>query len=85
LRHIYAQIIDDKAGQTLVSASTLSRELREGIQGAGISAAEKVGGLLAKRALEKGIETVVFDRGGYRYHGVVAALAAASRKGGLRF
>lgn len=85
LHHIYAQLIDDEVGKTLVSASTLDKELRGTVSGRNIPAAEKVGELLAKRALESGIETVVFDRGGNIYHGVVAALAEASRKGGLRF
>ncbi len=85
LHHVYAQVVDDEAGTTLVSASTLDRELREAITGCNIHSSGKVGELLTKRALEHGIETVVFDRGGYPYHGVVAALAEACRKGGLRF
>ena len=85
LHHVYAQVVDDEAGTTLISASTLDRELRETITGCNIHSSQRVGELLAKRALEHGIETVVFDRGGYRYHGVVAALAEACRKGGLRF
>jgi len=85
LRHVYAQLIDDEAGQTLVSASTLDPELRESVRGCGIPAAESVGRLLAERALGRGIKSAVFDRGGYPYHGVVATLAEASRKGGLRF
>jgi len=85
LRHLYAQVIDDEAGATLVSASTLDRELRETVTGCNVRSSEKVGELLAKRALKQGIETVVFDRGGYPYHGMVAALAEACRKGGLRF
>ena len=85
LHHVYAQVVDDKMGTTLVSASTLDRELRETTAGCNVRSSEKVGELLAKRALEKGIETVIFDRGGYPYHGVVAALAEACRKGGLRF
>ncbi|MCL6626507.1 50S ribosomal protein L18 [Alicyclobacillus shizuokensis] len=85
-KHIYAQVIDDVAGHTLVSASTLDPELREQVQNGGnVQAAEKVGSLVAKRALEKGIETVVFDRGGYLYHGRVQALAEAARAAGLKF
>jgi large subunit ribosomal protein L18 len=85
LRHIYAQLVDDEHGHTLVSASTLDQELGDVVSSCGVSAATKVGEILAQRALEKGITTVVFDRGGYRYHGVVAALAKASREGGLEF
>lgn len=82
LRHIYAQLVDDEHGHTLVSASTLSQE---GVIGCDIPAATKIGEILAQRALERGIKTVVFDRGGYRYHGVIAALAKAAREGGLEF
>lgn len=85
LHHLYAQVIDDDAGATLVAASTLDRELRPAVAGCNIRSSERVGELLAKRALKHGIETVVFDRGGYPYHGIVAALAEACRKGGLRF
>jgi large subunit ribosomal protein L18 len=86
LKHIYAQIIDDYAGRTLVAASTLDRELRDKIRyGGNIEAAKQVGALIAKRALEKGIKKVVFDRGGYLYHGRVKALAEAAREGGLEF
>jgi len=84
LRHIRVQLIDDEDGRTLVSASTNGRELRKEGARNNIPGAEKVGALLAKRTLEKGIETVVFDRGGYLYHGVVAAVADGCRKGGLR-
>ncbi len=86
LDHIYAQIIDDEVGHTLVSASSLEPELRK--QVAGLSKVEKakvVGRVLAERARAAGIEKVVFDRGGYRYHGRVRALAEASREGGLVF
>ena len=84
--HIYAQVIDDTAGQTLVSASTLDNEVKEKISfGGNILGASEVGKLVAQRALAKGIETVVFDRGGYLYHGRVAALAAAAREAGLNF
>jgi len=86
LKHIYAQIIDDYAGRTLVAASTLDRELRDKIKyGGNIEAAKQVGALIARRALEKGIKKVVFDRGGYLYHGRVKALAEAAREGGLEF
>ena len=83
LNNIYAQIIDDTKGATLVSASTLDKEF-EGATG-NCEAAKKVGLLVAKKALEKGIENVVFDRGGYLYHGRVKALAEAARENGLEF
>ena len=82
LNHIYAQIIDDVGGQTLVSASTTEKDLR-GATGGNVEAAERVGRALAERAVGKGIEQVVFDRGGYRYHGRVKALADAARAAGL--
>lgn len=85
LRHLYAQVIDDVEGVTLVSASTLEPELRQKARGPNLAAAREIGTLIAKRAQEKGIKTVVFDRGGYLYHGVVAALAEAARKQGLEF
>lgn len=85
LRHLYAQVIDDVAGVTLVSASTLEPAMREKKLGPNCTAAEQVGELIAQRAQNKGIKTVVFDRGGYPYHGVVAALADAARKHGLEF
>ncbi len=85
LRHVHAQIIDDVAGVTLVSASTVEPTLREKKAGSNVAGAEQVGELLAQRAQEKGIKSVVFDRGGYPYHGVVAALAEAARKNGLEF
>ena len=85
LRHVYAQIVDDEAGRTLASASTLDPELRETAKGCNVATAVKVGELLAKRARAGGVEEVVFDRGGYAYHGAVAALADACRKGGLQF
>lgn len=81
--NIYAQIIDDVAGVTLISASTLEKEF-EGATG-NKEAARKVGKLVAERALEKGIDTVVFDRGGYLYHGRVAELAEGAREAGLKF
>ncbi len=81
--NIYAQIIDDVAGSTLVSASTVEK----GFEGSGgnCEAAKKVGAAVAERALQKGIEEVVFDRGGYIYHGRVKALADGAREGGLKF
>jgi len=86
LSHIYAQVIDDKNGQTLVSASTLDKEFKDKENfGGNIAGATEVGKLVAQRALAKGIETVVFDRGGYIYHGRIAALAAAAREAGLNF
>jgi large subunit ribosomal protein L18 len=85
-KHIYAQVIDDVNGTTLVSASTLDKELRDVIENGGnIEAARKVGELVAKRALSKGLSSVVFDRGGYLYHGRVRALADAAREAGLQF
>lgn len=84
--HMYAQIIDDSAGKTLVSASTVEKELGGAGKHAGNkAAATKVGQLVAKRALEQGIKQVVFDRGPYKYHGRVEALAAAAREAGLDF
>lgn len=81
--NIYAQIIDDVAGNTLVSASTLDKEIK--IKHANKEAAKEVGTLIAKKAAEKNITEVVFDRGGYIYHGVVKELAEAAREGGLKF
>ncbi len=85
LRHIYVQIIDDVNGRTLVSASTLDVDLRDKVSGCNITSAEIVGEAIAKRALEKGIDKVVFDRNGYIYHGKVKALADSARKAGLKF
>ena len=81
--NIYAQIIDDVAGNTLVSASSVEKGF-EG-NGSNIEAAKKIGAVIAERALKKGIEDVVFDRGGYIYHGRVQALADGAREGGLKF
>ena len=81
--NIYAQIIDDVAGKTLVSASTVEKGF-EG-NGSNVEAAKKIGATVAERALAKGIENVVFDRGGYIFHGRVAALAEGAREGGLKF
>ena len=86
LNHIYAQVIDDSKGQTLVSMSSLDSQVRSKTDGVGKSKkAEIVGNLLAEKALNKGIKQVVFDRGGYKYHGRVRALAEAARKAGLEF
>lgn len=86
LKHIYTQIIDDEKGITLVAASTLSPELTNSLSTAGnIDAARKVGQLIASKAKERQIESVVFDRGGYPYHGRVQGLAEAAREGGLKF
>jgi large subunit ribosomal protein L18 len=82
LNHIYAQLIDDEQGRTIAAASTTEKDLR-GATGGNIDAAVRVGRAIAERALGQGIEQVVFDRGGYRYHGRVKALADAAREGGL--
>ena len=85
-KQIYAQVIDDVAGRTLASASTLDKTLREDLKtGADTAAASAVGKLIAERAVEAGVKAVVFDRGGYIYHGRVKALAEAAREGGLEF
>ncbi len=84
--HIYAQLIDDDAGRTLCAASSLDKELRPRIKSGGnVAAAKEVGGLIANRAKEKGIAAVVFDRGGFQYHGRIKALADAAREAGLKF
>ena len=86
LSQTYAQIIDDEAGNTLVSASSLDSELKDKLSSGGnVQAAVEVGKLIAKRALDKDITNVVFDRGGYVYHGRVKALAEAAREAGLKF
>ena len=82
LNHIYAQVIDDESGRTLASASTTEKDLRGGT-GGNVEAARRVGEAIAARAQERGITRVVFDRGGYRYHGRVKALADAAREAGL--
>lgn len=85
-KHMYAQIINDELGVTLVAASTLDKELRDKISaGSNKKAAREVGKLIAKRALEKGITKVVFDRGGYIYHGRIQELAEGAREAGLDF
>jgi large subunit ribosomal protein L18 len=86
LDHIYVQVIDDDLGNTLVAASTIDPELREQLSGLNKSQqATRVGQLVARRALDKGLKKVVFDRGGYPYHGRVKALADGARDGGLEF
>lgn len=86
IAHIYAQVVDDSTHQTIVSASTVDKELKGKVKSGGnIEAAKLVGELVGKRAIEKGIEKVVFDRGGYQYHGRVAALADGAREAGLKF
>ncbi len=84
--HMYAQIIDDTVGNTLVAASTVEKSAREELEHTNtVDAAAYVGTLIAKRALEKGIDTVVFDRGGFIYQGKIQALADAAREAGLKF
>ena len=84
--HMYAQIIDDTVGHTLVAASTVEKDVRSELEKTNnVDAASYLGTVIAKRAIEKGIDTVVFDRGGYLYHGKVAALAEAAREAGLKF
>lgn len=85
LNHIYAQVIDDSESTTLASASTLPGKSGEKIIGGNVQAAKTVGKLIAERAREKGIQKVVFDRGGYLYHGRIKALAEAAREAGLEF
>jgi large subunit ribosomal protein L18 len=82
LNHIYAQVVDDELGKTIVSASTTEKDLR-GTTGGNLDAARRIGKAIAERALEKGIESVVFDRGGYLYHGRIKALTDAARDAGL--
>jgi len=84
--HIYAQIINDEEGRTLCAASSLDKDLRkEAKRGSNVASAKAVGQLIAARAKDKGISAVVFDRGGFQYHGRVRALADAAREGGLKF
>jgi large subunit ribosomal protein L18 len=85
-KHIYAQIIDDSKGTTVTAASTLDVDAKQSVKhGGNVAAAKAVGKLVAERAKAKGIETVLFDRGGYLYHGRVKALAEAAREAGLKF
>ena len=83
-KHIYAQVIDDGKGATVAAASSLEKDMRSKT-GANVDAAKAVGKLVAQRAIEKGVKSVVFDRGGYLYHGRIKALADAAREGGLQF
>lgn len=86
LKHIYAQLVDDDAGRAIVAVGSLSQECRTSLKtGGNVAAAKVVGGLLAQKARALGIERVIFDRGGYQYHGRVKALAEAARAGGLVF
>ena len=85
-KHIYAQVIDDRKGETVASACSLEKDMRSSLKtGANIEAARTVGKLLAERAVAKGVNEVVFDRGGYHFHGRVKALADAAREAGLNF
>jgi large subunit ribosomal protein L18 len=84
--NIYAQVIDDSDGRTIAAASTMDKDLKSAIASRGnIDAAKKVGEAVAKKAMEKGVESVVFDRGGYIYHGRIKALADSAREAGLKF
>lgn len=86
LKHIYAQIIDDTTGQTLVAASTMGRDTREGLSKTGnVEAAKSIGAAIGRKALARDITKVVFDRNGYPYHGKLKALAEAAREAGLQF
>ena len=86
LDHIYAQVIDDRAGKTLVSASSADKDTKKRLKGGGnVAAAKVVGKIVAERAKAAGVSRVVFDRGGYKYHGRVKALADAAREAGLQF
>ena len=84
--HIYVQVIDDRSGRTIVSASSVDKETKKGLKGGGnIASAKAVGKIVAERAKAAGVTQVVFDRGGYKYHGRVKALADAAREAGLKF
>ena len=85
LKHVYVQAIDDVTGITLATASSVDKDLREKVKGSNVASARAVGELIADRLKEKGVTTAVFDRGGYRYHGKVKALAEAARAKGLKF
>ena len=89
VEHIYAQVIDDMTGQTIVSASSVDSSLKgafdKGVRGGNLKGAEAIGKAIAERSIEKGIKRVVFDRGGYLYHGRIRAVADAARKAGLEF
>ena len=83
--HIYAQLIDDAAGKTIASASSMDKSLRDSVKGVSIEAAQKVGEEIAQRATKEGVRDIYFDRGGFRYQGRVKALADGARQGGLNF
>lgn len=86
LQHIYVQLIDDRTGTTLASASTVDKEIRDTVKSGGnVAAAKAVGALIARRVAEKGVKEVSFDRGQFKYHGRIKALADAAREGGLSF
>ncbi|MEW6712617.1 MAG: 50S ribosomal protein L18 [Candidatus Riflebacteria bacterium] len=85
LKHIYAQIIDDETGKTLITASSLDKELRSTVNGGNKSGAKQIGQKVAEKAMAKGITCVVFDRGGFQYHGRVKELAEGARSAGLKF
>jgi large subunit ribosomal protein L18 len=86
LGHIYGQVIDDRSGRTIVSASSIDKETKKGLKGGGnVASAKAVGKIIADRAKAVGVSKVVFDRGGYKYHGRVKALADAAREAGLQF
>ncbi len=85
LKHIYTQIINDEEGTTMVAASTLDPAIKDSVSGCNAESAKKVGELIARKALEKGIKDVAFDRSGYMYHGCVKAFADAAREAGLNF
>lgn len=86
LRHVYAQVIDDEAGVTIVSASTLEGEAAGGLDSTGnVAAGKRLGQVIADRAKDRGISTVIFDRGGFKFHGVVRAIAEGAREAGLKF
>jgi large subunit ribosomal protein L18 len=85
LKHIYAQIIDDEAGKTLVTASSLDKDIRGSVNGGNKTGATAIGKRVAEKAIEMGISAVVFDKGGYKYHGRVKELAEGARSAGLKF
>jgi large subunit ribosomal protein L18 len=86
LRHVYAQVIDDDHGVTIVSASTLENEAAGGLDSTGsVEAGKRLGQVIADRAKDRGISTVIFDRGGFKFHGVVRAIAEGAREAGLKF
>jgi large subunit ribosomal protein L18 len=84
-KHFYAQVIDDSSGNTIVSASTVDPDIRSDVKGSSSASAARVGQLVAERAIAKGVKAVVFDRGGFRFHGTVKALADGAREKGLEF